>query len=141
VNDFHVTSDHRVYLNSIEIKGCHGFDVSDNAENGPEVVIRIAAQKVTIGDYAGQQLVLAGSVDEKASPDMPGYVRIDRVHLATAMARANINLKMLSQLSGINRTTIYNIRSGKLCRRKTAEKLAEVLCSDILDTYPGHHSA
>ncbi len=59
-------------------------------------------------------------------------MRIDRVAFATALARADLNVKRLSELSGVSRCTITSVKSGKSCSRETAEKLAAVLGRDII---------
>lgn len=51
-------------------------------------------------------------------------VRIDRVFLAAALARADLNVKRLAELSGLSRGTITSVKSGKSCSQNTAEKLA-----------------
>lgn len=60
-------------------------------------------------------------------------MRIDRVTFAAALARADLNVKRLSELSGVSRPTITSVKSGKSCSRETAEKLARVLGNDILE--------
>ena len=59
-------------------------------------------------------------------------MRIDRVAFAAALARADLNVKRLSELSGLSRVTVTNVKSGKSCSRATAEKLAAVLGHDII---------
>ncbi len=59
-------------------------------------------------------------------------MRIDRVEFATALARADMNVKQLAELSGLSRGTITSVKSGKSCNRDTAEKLAAVLVRDII---------
>ncbi len=51
-------------------------------------------------------------------------VRIDRVNFAAAMARADLNVKRLAELSGLSRGTITSVKTGKSCSRETAGKLA-----------------
>jgi len=59
-------------------------------------------------------------------------VRIDRVELAAAMARADLNVKRLAEKSGVSRGTITSVKTGKSCSKDTAEKLAAVLGRDII---------
>lgn len=59
--------------------------------------------------------------------------RINRVAFATALARADINIKQLAEQSGVSRVTITAVRSGKSCSRDTADKLVAVLGQDILE--------
>lgn len=58
--------------------------------------------------------------------------RIDRVSFAAALARADLNVKRLAELSGVSRCTITSVKSGKSCSQDTAEKLAAVLGRDII---------
>lgn len=51
-------------------------------------------------------------------------MRIDRVKFATELAKADISLKTLAARSGLSRSTITAIRSGKSCSEVTATKLA-----------------
>ena len=54
-------------------------------------------------------------------------MRINRVAFATELARADINLKTLALRSGLSRSTITSVRSGKSCSEETANKLASGL--------------
>lgn len=54
-------------------------------------------------------------------------MRIDRVRLAAAMARADMNGNELTDKSGLSRGTVTSVRSGKSCSKETAEKLAAAL--------------
>lgn len=60
-------------------------------------------------------------------------MRIDRVKLAAEMARSDLNVKRLSELSGLSRATVTGVKSGKSCSKSTADKLASVLGRDILE--------
>lgn len=51
-------------------------------------------------------------------------MRIDRVQFAAELARADINLKILSKRTGLSRSTITAVRSGKSCSVETANKIA-----------------
>ena len=57
---------------------------------------------------------------------------IDRVKLAAEMARADLNVKRLSELSGLSRATVTGVKSGKSCSKDTADKLASVLGREII---------
>jgi len=59
-------------------------------------------------------------------------VRIDRVEFATALARADLNVKRLAEESGVSRATITAVKTGKSCSKDTAEKLAAVLGREII---------
>lgn len=60
-------------------------------------------------------------------------MRIDRVEFAAALAREDMNIKQLSQLTGISRNTITAVKSGKTCSQATAEKLAAFLGDSIIE--------
>lgn len=60
-------------------------------------------------------------------------MRINRVEFAAALAREDMNIKQLSQLTGISRNTITAIKSGKTCSKATAEKLAACLGDGIIE--------
>lgn len=51
-------------------------------------------------------------------------MRINRIKFVAALAYADMNIKQLSEKSGISRATITSIKSGKSCSMETAEKLA-----------------
>ncbi len=59
-------------------------------------------------------------------------MRIDRVNFAAAMARADLSVKKLSEMSGVSRVTISAVKSGKSCSADTANKLAAVLGRGII---------
>lgn len=60
-------------------------------------------------------------------------MRIDRVKIAAAMARLDINGIRLAEKAGVSRCTVTAVRTGKSCSKATAEKLAAVLGPDILE--------
>lgn len=60
-------------------------------------------------------------------------MRIDRIRFAAAMARADLNVKQLSERSGVSRATVTSVKSGKSCSEKTADKLVAVLGRDIIE--------
>lgn len=60
-------------------------------------------------------------------------MRIDRVKFAAALARLDINGNQLAEKTGLSRSTVTAVRTGKSCSRKTAEKLASVLGQEIME--------
>lgn len=59
-------------------------------------------------------------------------MRIDRVKFAAALARADLTVNQVAELSGVSRVTVSGVKSGKSCSKGTAEKLARVLGRDII---------
>lgn len=59
-------------------------------------------------------------------------MRIDRVAFAAAMARADLNVKQLTEKTGLSRVTITSVKGGKSCSEQTTHKLALVLGGEIL---------
>lgn len=59
-------------------------------------------------------------------------MRIDRVSFATALARKDLKVKQLAEMTGVSRATITAVKNGKSCSQDTAEKLAAVLGRDII---------
>lgn len=60
-------------------------------------------------------------------------MRIDRVKLAAAMARADLNGNRLAELAGVSRGTVTAVKTGKSCSQETANKLAAILGRDIIE--------
>lgn len=60
-------------------------------------------------------------------------MRIDRVKFAAALAAADLNVKQLSEKSGVSRVTITSVKSGKTCSEDTANKLAAGLGVSVKD--------
>ncbi len=58
-------------------------------------------------------------------------MRIDRVKLATELARKDINLKKLAELSGLSRVTVSSVKCGKTCSASTTRKIANALGVDL----------
>lgn len=54
-------------------------------------------------------------------------MRINRVSLVAEMARKDMNIKKLTELSQVSRATITAVKSGKSCTQETAAKLAKGL--------------
>lgn len=54
-------------------------------------------------------------------------MRIDRIKLTTELMRQDMTQVMLSEKSGVSRTTITGIKSGRSCSEETGEKLAAAL--------------
>ena len=59
-------------------------------------------------------------------------MRIDRVKFAAALARKDLTVKQVAELSGISRVTVSSVKTGKSCSKDTADKLARVLGRDII---------
>ena len=54
-------------------------------------------------------------------------MRINRITLVAEMARKDMNIKKLTELSQVSRATITAVKSGKSCTQETAAKLAQGL--------------
>lgn len=54
-------------------------------------------------------------------------MRIDRIKFATELMRQDMTQVMLSEKSGVSRTTITGIKSGRSCSEETGKKLAAAL--------------
>ena len=54
-------------------------------------------------------------------------MRINRVSLVAEMARKDMNIKKLTELSQVSRATITAVKSGKSCTEEPAAKLAQGL--------------
>lgn len=54
-------------------------------------------------------------------------MRINRISLVAEMARKDMNIKKLTELSQVSRATITAVKSGKSCTEETAAKLAQGL--------------
>ena len=52
-------------------------------------------------------------------------MRIDRKKLAVKMIDKDLNVIQLSELSGLSRATISNVRCGKSCSKETVRKIAK----------------
>ncbi len=70
-------------------------------------------------------------------------VRIDRVKLIAEMARQDMTVNKLVELSGLSRVTVTGIRSGKSCSRATADKLATKfkIIGTVTETAPERNAA
>ena len=66
-------------------------------------------------------------------------MRINKMALAAAMAREDLNCLQLSALAGISNTTVSAIRGGKKCSAETARKLAAVLGNEIIEEEAGKY--
>lgn len=58
-------------------------------------------------------------------------MRIDRVKLATELARRDMSQKQLAELAGVSRATVNYIRSGKSCSDAVGQKIADALGVDL----------
>ena len=54
-------------------------------------------------------------------------MRIDRIKLVTEMTKRNLTQKKLSEISGVSRVSVSNIKSGKSCSEETAKKISAAL--------------
>ncbi len=54
-------------------------------------------------------------------------MRIDRIKLATELARRDMTQKQLAELSGVSRATINYIKGGKRCTDEVGQKIAKAL--------------
>ena len=59
-------------------------------------------------------------------------MRIDRIKFAAALARKDLTVKQVAELSGVSRETVSSVKTGKSCSQATADKLARVLGRDII---------
>lgn len=62
-------------------------------------------------------------------------MRIDRVKLAAALARADMTTVQLAKIAGVSRGTVSVVKGGKSCTEKTAQRIADGLgipLSDLL---------
>lgn len=60
-------------------------------------------------------------------------MRIDRVRFATALARADLNVNQLAEKAGVSRGTVTAVRTGKSCRKETADRLAAAMGVDTAE--------
>ena len=88
--------------------------------------------KILIFDLTSTNVVVILIMQSFVVPKGDELMRIDRVAFAAALARADLNVKGLSELSGVSRQTVTAIKTGKSCSKATAEKLAEILGESIL---------
>lgn len=54
-------------------------------------------------------------------------MRIDRVKLVSELTRQELTQKRLAEISGVSRTTINYIKSGKSCSEEIGKKIAKAL--------------
>lgn len=62
-------------------------------------------------------------------------MRIDRIKLVAELARQDMKIKQLCEITGISRATITAVKAGKACSNDTARRIAAGLgvpVSDIL---------
>lgn len=60
-------------------------------------------------------------------------MRISRVQLAAALAREDLTVAKLAEMSGISVATVSAVKGGKSCREETGQKLAAILGKDIIE--------
>lgn len=70
---------------------------------------------------------------EKSTRKEIDNMRIDRVKLATELARRDMTQKRLAELSGVSRATINYVRAGKSCTDEVGQKIAKALGVDVTD--------
>lgn len=58
-------------------------------------------------------------------------MRIDRIKLACEMAKRDLTVKRLSEITNISRPTISGVKSGKSCTEATARLIAQGLNIDL----------
>ena len=60
-------------------------------------------------------------------------MRIDRAKFAATLARKDLTVKRLAELSGLSRGTITGVKTGKSCNKSTADKLVAILGPSIIE--------
>lgn len=60
-------------------------------------------------------------------------IRVDRIKLATELAKRDITQKKLAELAGVSRATISYIKCGKSCSNEVGQKIAKALGVDVTD--------
>ena len=60
-------------------------------------------------------------------------MRFDRVKFAAELARQDMTQKRLAELSGVSRSTINYIKSGKSCSEEVGQKIAKALKVDATE--------
>lgn len=60
-------------------------------------------------------------------------MRFDRVKFAAELARQDMTQKRLAELSGVSRSTINYIKSGKSCSEEVGQKIAKALKVDVTE--------
>lgn len=60
-------------------------------------------------------------------------MRIDRIKLATELAKRDMTQKRLAELSGVSRKTISNIRGGKSCTGGVGQNIAKALGVNVTE--------
>lgn len=54
-------------------------------------------------------------------------MRVDRIKLVCELARRDLTLKQLSEITGLSRATLTAIKGGKRCTETTARAIANAL--------------
>lgn len=60
-------------------------------------------------------------------------MRIDRIKLATELARQDMTQKRLAEMSGVSRATVNYVRAGKSCTDEVGQKIALALGVDVTE--------
>ena len=58
-------------------------------------------------------------------------MRIDRIKLGVKMLEKDVTQTELAERSGLSRTTVNNVFSGRSCKPETAQRIAEALGVDL----------
>ncbi len=72
---------------------------------------------------------LKNSEEEKQVERM----RIDRIKLATELAKRDMTQTRLAELAGVSRTTINYVRAGKSCTDEVGQKIAKALGVEVTE--------
>lgn len=60
-------------------------------------------------------------------------MKFDRIEMISEMARRDITVTRLAEISGVSKATISAVRCGKSCSFETAVKLAKALNLDVME--------
>ncbi len=60
-------------------------------------------------------------------------MRINRVEFAAALARKDLTVARVAELSGISVATVSAVKGGKSCSEETGRKLAAILGKEIIE--------
>ncbi len=60
-------------------------------------------------------------------------MRVDRIKLVAEMTKRDLTATRLAELTGLSRTTVSYVKSGKSCSKETAEKLMAIFGHDIIE--------
>lgn len=60
-------------------------------------------------------------------------MRINRIKFIAELTRQDLTQKRLAELSGVSRSTINYIKSGKSCSEEVGQKIAKALKVDVTE--------